>query len=207
MPEYGDNVPADLTQKRARDVPLEHQTAFLLAYSQTLNVASSAEAAGISRESHYRWLKDDPTYAERFDAARIQAFKRAEAEGFRRAVDGVERYRIAGGELIPDPDNPGQFMRERVYSDSLLQFMLKGNDPRYRDTSDVRLSSPSGGPILLANVDPHELARVTLDDPKAQEAAILLGEAIARAASAKSLPVNPGAIPATPSDPDPAPEG
>jgi very-short-patch-repair endonuclease len=54
-------------EKRARQ-----QAAFLEAYAQTGMVRRGIEAAGVNMSYHYRWLKDDPSYAERFAALEQQ---------------------------------------------------------------------------------------------------------------------------------------
>ncbi len=169
--------------------------AFLSAYAHTLNVTAAAKVAGIGRETHYEWMKVDPTYPERFDAARVQAVKRAEAEAYRRAVDGVERHRVVGGELVADPRDPtgNTFLMERVYSDDLLKTVLRAHDERYREKADVRHSGPGGGPIVVGQIT-DELRQATakaMSDPKVRDAMMLVGEAMGQA----TFPA-PGSAPA-----------
>lgn len=125
-------------------------------------------------------MADDPTYPPRFLAARERATERAEAEAYRRAVDGVERHRLAGGGLVPDPDNPGKFLMERVYSDDLLKTILRANSERYREKADIRHSGPGGGPIVVGQIT-DELRTATakaMSDPKVLDAMMLVGEAM-----------------------------
>lgn len=55
-----------------REKRAQQQAAFLEAYAQTGMVRRGIEAAGINMSYHYRWLKDDPSYAERFAALEQQ---------------------------------------------------------------------------------------------------------------------------------------
>ena len=48
------------------------QEAFLAAFTRTGIAKTAAEEAGIKPVAHYRWLKDDPAYAERFAALEAQ---------------------------------------------------------------------------------------------------------------------------------------
>lgn len=105
--------------------------AFLAAFREFGNVRLACEAAAVGRSSHYRWLDQDPDYAEEFEQAKADAVDVLEAEARRRAVDGVEElvgwYKgQAGGKI-------------RRYSDTLLIFLLKGLRPEvYRERMEVR---------------------------------------------------------------------
>lgn len=48
----------------------------------------AAEIAIVSRDSHYKWLRDDATYKERFDQAQAQANDKLLQEARRRAEKG-----------------------------------------------------------------------------------------------------------------------
>ena len=54
-------------EKRARE-----QEAFLAAFARTGIAKTAAGEAGLKPVAHYRWLKDDPAYAERFAALESQ---------------------------------------------------------------------------------------------------------------------------------------
>ena len=49
---------------------LRAQKAFLEQFGALGNVLNAAEAAGMSRQTHYDWLDSDPTYADRFEQAK-----------------------------------------------------------------------------------------------------------------------------------------
>ena len=55
-------------------VPLSvKQAAFLAAYAETGIIIRSAQIAGIHRNNHRLWLKEDSDYAEAFKDAHAQA--------------------------------------------------------------------------------------------------------------------------------------
>ncbi len=106
--------------------------AFLAGYATTGSVTAAAELAGIDRTTHYMWLTRDRSgnYAAAFAHALEEACDSLEAEARRRGLKGVERGVWHNGEKVGT---------ERVFSDVLLIFLLKGNNPaKFRDRFDVR---------------------------------------------------------------------
>jgi hypothetical protein len=105
------------------------QAAFLEAYAKVGNVAGAARQAGIERVDHYRWLKADKTYAERFESAEAEAADTLEQEARRRALIGVDRPIFHKGEQVGSVKQP---------SDTLLIFLLKGALPaKYRENVNL----------------------------------------------------------------------
>jgi len=102
----------------------------------------ACSAVGVSRDTHYEWLKKDPEYSKAYEAARDRAVDLLEAEAWRRAKDGVEEPIVHAGrravetvevpELGDDGKPTGKTVKvERAlvvvrYSDQLLMFLLKG---------------------------------------------------------------------------------
>lgn len=118
--------------------------AFLQAYTETMRVDRSAQAAGVSRHLHKYWMKQDPAYADAFAEAKDQAAEMLEAEAVRRAKDGVQRVLYHQGTPIGT---------EHVYSDTLLIFLLKGALPdKYKDRYEH--TGKDGGPIQVAQMAP-----------------------------------------------------
>ena len=114
------------------------KAAFLAAFRESGNVTVAAEAARITRQTHYKWLAEDAAYAEEFADANDQAVDRLEEEARRRAIEGVEEpvgwYQGSAGGTV------------RKYSDTLLIFLLKGARPdRYRERHEH--TGKDGGPI------------------------------------------------------------
>lgn len=62
------------------------RTLFLDMLATTCNVRKSAEAAGVSNVSVYRWRRADPAFAEQWRAALLTGYDRIEAALIRRAL-------------------------------------------------------------------------------------------------------------------------
>ncbi len=129
----------------------DSRAAFLAAYGELGNIKQAAKKAGISRDTHYAWLKDDPDYAKTFELAREEAVETLEAEARRRAVEGVNRPVYQGGEQVGTV---------RDYSDTLLIFLLKGAAPsKYRDTARVQVEPTEGFAEMLRLADERAQAK------------------------------------------------
>ena len=113
-------------------------------------MSESALAVGIDRGSHYDWIHGDPDYAVAFDYAQRCASRMLEDVAKSRAVDGVVRKKFGkDGEPIIDPETGLQYV-EREYSDTLLIFLLKGNNPeKFRERHEVK----HGGEVGLKLYD------------------------------------------------------
>jgi transposase-like protein len=116
--------------------------AFLATLAKTGNVTLSAEAAGVGRETVYRWRRDSEDFAGAWDEANTLGTDALEDEAVTRAVAGK--------------------------SDTLLIFMLKARRPeKFKERSATEHTGLGGGPIQLqpvppdlSKVDSHELARL-----------------------------------------------
>jgi len=98
---------------------------FLEALAETCHVSKSCEITQISRQTAYRWRKDDVEFAAQWSNALEMGSDLLEEEAIRRAKDGVRRPVFQGGLLV------GHI---REYSDTLLIFLLKGAKPgKYGD--------------------------------------------------------------------------
>jgi hypothetical protein len=125
---------------------------FAAHYATTGNLTLSAQAVGISRQSHYLWLESDPEYATAFAEADAKACDLLEAEARRRAIEGLPKYKFHEGKPVLHPET-GEPYYERDYSDTLLIFLLKGLRPdKYRDA-----------PPQLINAQ-QTVINVTVDD-------------------------------------------
>lgn len=134
-----------------RRIGVLKQAPFLAAFRITASITRAAAAAKIDRQQHYRWLAEDPDYAEEFKQARIEAAQALEDEAIRRAHEGWEEPVIYQGELCYHTDSLGRRMPKRPltirkYSDQLLIATLKAWQPeRYRERTEH--TGPGGGPI------------------------------------------------------------
>jgi len=124
----------------------------LMCYAQTGVISHAARAAGTSRENHYRWLNEDPEYAELFEKLYPLTVGRLEDQALTHAMYGMRRYKFnQGGRPImvhcdanhpearqqQDADGNVYWARhyyEDEFSPSLQIFMLKCLKPEtYRD--------------------------------------------------------------------------
>jgi hypothetical protein len=96
--------------------------------------------AGVSRQSHYDWLRDDPSYAAKFDEADDLAADRMEAVLFEEAV--------------------------KTRNPTLLIFINKALKPaKYRDNYRVEMSGPNGRPIeTQTTLTEREYVQTLTDD-------------------------------------------
>ena len=77
----------------------EAEQAFLDHLAASCNVMLSADTAGFRVESIYKRRREDPVFAQRWQAALEQGYARIEMALVRRAADAMEG-------LAPDPDTP-----------------------------------------------------------------------------------------------------
>jgi hypothetical protein len=107
------------------DVKQKRKRAMLKAiYEKGGALIEACNQAGISYQSHYNWLKDDPVYKYLFEVQKERSIDVYEMEARRRALEGTEE---------PVFHNGIEVGAKRKYSDHLLMFMMKKKDPTYRD--------------------------------------------------------------------------
>ena len=148
----GDNM------KEFQKITRPKKRAFLAAYAEVGNVSQAAKIAGIDRQTHYDWKRNDPDYAEAFQHAEEMAADRLEQEARRRAVEGVPEPVFYQGRQVGTV---------RKYSDSLLMFLLKGAKPeKYMERVDQRVSGRDGGPVEVKHIgqlDDEQLDQIILE--------------------------------------------
>jgi len=150
--------------------------AFLGALAQTGVITQAAKIAGVSRKATQDWRKE-PEFAQAFAQAMEEAADRIEREAIRRAVEGVDEPVIHKGEptllyeldergnvvmevvdgtprpkLLLDENGRPRMLTTKVYSDRLLELLLRGFKPaRYAQQSKVELSMrPDMAEAILA---------------------------------------------------------
>ena len=98
-----------------------HMRAFIKAYMETLTIVEAAEVAGISRQSHYYWVKNAPGYREVFEVAELEV-----RDQWRRIY--ADRTRAGLTERTYDAD--GNLKRTRIREDAaLLKMQMMAVDP------------------------------------------------------------------------------
>ena len=94
------------------------------------NIGRAAAKSGITRQTHYNWLKEDARYAAVYENdVRPQAVSVLEDEAQRRATGFEEDVYYKGRKV-------GTITK---YSDKLMEILLKANAPeKYRERSEVK---------------------------------------------------------------------
>ena len=100
-----------------RFVNSKQKNEFLNIYIETGTIGRAAKASGITRQTHYNWLKEDAAYKKAFGEAKEMAGDLLEEEAYRRAVDGTEMCVYYKGKKVDS---------YRKMSDALLILLLKG---------------------------------------------------------------------------------
>lgn len=119
-----------MAKKSYRFINSKEKNDFLNYYIQLGTISKAAKKAGISRQTHYDWLKNDKKgfYRRAFEAADKMAADLLEEEAFRRAVEGDTRIIYYKGTEVG---------RQQVKSDALLALLLKGRIPKYRENTEI----------------------------------------------------------------------
>jgi hypothetical protein len=120
----------------------KNREAFLKALDQKKgNVSDACEAIGIGRTAAYKWKNDVESFAVEWDDVVDKHMDALEGEIYRRAFEGVDKGVYYEGELV---------VTEKVFSDSLAQFILKAHRPtKYRENSKIEIGGPGGGPLII----------------------------------------------------------
>lgn len=134
---------------------------FLAALAAEGTVVAAAKAAGRNRSYCYEAREADAAFARAWDEIDGAVADALEAEAIRRAQNGVDRDVYYQGQVV------GQ---ERQFSDSLLQFLLRGKRPEvYADRTRLDVAGVAGRPV--------EVLVIPDDADRAVEVARILAEA------------------------------
>ncbi len=102
---------------------------FLQYYANSGSIVLSSQAADISYELHFYWMKNREGYNLLYEQAQAMHVDRLEREATRRAVDGVEKGIWYRGNRVGS---------EKQYSDLLLLAQLKANNPeKYKERTEI----------------------------------------------------------------------
>jgi hypothetical protein len=101
---------------------------FIDVLAASCNVSEACRAAGIARSTAHDWRAVDAEFMRRWDEAIETAKDALEAEARRRAVEGWQEPVYQQGRQV------GTIQR---YSDRMLEVLLKGHKPQFRERSDV----------------------------------------------------------------------
>lgn len=160
-------ITAREAQKLYPKISQPNQRAFLAAFARTAHLGQSCDAAGIDRHTQWYWRETEPEFKRAFEKAQALAAEYLEEVAVKRAAQGVSEPVFYKGEVV------GHVQK---YSDTLIQFLMRGVSPqKYGDRTKIDLSTPDGPiAVALAEVFPLEAleaARARLLDAKKNEAA------------------------------------
>lgn len=128
----------------------KRQKVWLAEYAkQCGGLMATEEATGISHNTFYYWLENDPEFVEQYERT-LQRMKVVfEAEVWRRGIKGVDKPLSYKGQLT------GDVIKE--YSDNLAMFALKKLDPSYRDAGNL-IGISAGGDVAVSFAEPEREA-------------------------------------------------
>ena len=124
-------------KSRQRKMTVADKERFLEELRKGRTVRLAAEAAHHPPTSFYWHRKNDPEFAAAVEEAIAIGTDVIEDEAFRRGVEGVVKK--VYGKVAPGID--GVIGEEIVYSDRMLEVMLKGRRPEYRDNPKVQIDN------------------------------------------------------------------
>lgn len=128
-------------KKRARDWKPD----WLQAFAETGMVSAACQRAGVGRTTAYDARAVDEAFATAWDELVDETTDRMEREAQRRAVEGIDHGVWYQGDLVG---------HERLYSDTLLIFLMKARRPEtYRENVRHEHTGPTGGPVQVEGVD------------------------------------------------------
>jgi hypothetical protein len=117
------NIANDLVSRESLSVQrIQRQTKFLAAFAACGRVVAASRAAQVHRSSHYVWMRNDPTYPARFNAARERAGTMLRDEAVERAMHGMRIPVLYKGRPVRIN---GKVLYESVYSERLLIHLLE----------------------------------------------------------------------------------
>lgn len=109
------------------------QRKFLKILRETFNFSKSAKKAGANVSTIYAYMNACPEFKKLVDEARSAACDDMEEEAYRRAVHGTAKDVYHQGQVVG---------KEMVYSDRLMELMLKGHKPEvYGNKQSIELTA------------------------------------------------------------------
>ena len=131
------------------------QHAYLCAYVEACGVPSLAwRSTGISKSTHYRWLAEEPNYAEAFKLAQKMAVEELERIATLRAAFGTKEPHWHQNNIV------GYKVK---YSDTLMVKLLEGNMPDKYKTRVAQEISNKAGEVFRLDPGREKLTDEALD--------------------------------------------
>lgn len=104
---------------------------FLDLFPKMGSVVKTAALVKINPATVHRHLREDEQFRKAFEEANDALVDELEAEAIRRAKDGVKKPIFKDGRVVG---------YEVVYSDRLLEMLLRGRSDRYKNSTNVKVS-------------------------------------------------------------------
>ena len=144
------------------------QRKFLASYSVLGNLTLAAEAARVSRTSHYQWM-DEEEYRAAFLEAQEHSIDLLVGEARRRGCEGWEEPVVYQGGLCYERTKDGKRSSKplviRKYDSNLLMFLIKQARPEFRDTwkGEIKHSGAVATQSLdVSNLSDEQLAQLSV---------------------------------------------
>lgn len=154
--------------------------AFIDGLAIAANVSIAVEHAGVTRQLAYNERKRNPEFAQAWEDALERAVDNLAQEAHRRAVEGVEKIVYYQGEEVG---------RERVYSDTLLIYLLKiHGGPKWRQDRHVTME---GAIDVTGRIDISTIDALLAEEGIALPAHTQAVVAYIEEADTRELPDNP----------------
>ena len=144
----------------------KRQALFLKMFSKCNSIVQACKAADISSTTVYKELKKQGGFALQFEAANDLVLDNLEAEAYRRGVTGVKKAIYFQGRLVG---------HELVYSDKMLEMLLRGRSDKYSNKTSVEVSGKVDHNIDVTDIRSKILEKalsrgITFDNEEAQDA-------------------------------------
>jgi len=124
-------------RKNTKAEKAEQKAKYLMKFAETGRNDLASKYAGCGVQHYWFWKRDDPEFAKALVEARTISVKMMEDHAIKRGTTGTRKPIYQRGQLVGF---------ERLYSDSLLTFMLKGLAPEtYRER--ISVTGKDDGPI------------------------------------------------------------
>lgn len=124
-----------------------------------LTLPATCEALGHRLRAVMDAADEDEEFRQKLNRAQTHLTALAEEEANRRAVHGVEEYVVANGKVVYIvQDGVRKPLKRRVYSDSLLQFILKGRN-REVFGEKVQIEQTHKGHVAIPLITPADFEK------------------------------------------------
>lgn len=123
---------------------------FLKMLRNGFTIRAACDLVKKSRSAMYRWKREDPQFSEQWDEAEEDGTDLLEEEAIRRGRDGVPKDVYYQGDVVGV---------ETMYSDRMLEVMLRARRPEKFNTTRTELTGARGGPVQTHELSKDEMVK------------------------------------------------